>query len=285
MSSSSNNGQPFHPRTGFRKRVLAGELTLGMTCTSGAPQLVEIMGFCGLDYVMIDTEHSDAALVAETAALIRAADAAGIPALVRVDAARPESILHVLDYGAIGIVAPHIQTPADARALVAAAKYHPEGNRGICPQIRAMRYGGYSDWNAYWPIANAETLVIALIEDPVGMEHIDEIASTPGIDAIWVGLADLGQALGLSGNMNHPRLLAAKKRGQTAALAAGKRCMVGVPSNALAETLPAAIEEGYSLVMVSCDTNVFAEAVRNLVSIATKSRNAGGGETVRFNTR
>jgi hypothetical protein len=61
--------------------------------------------------------------------------------------------------------------------------------------------------------------------------------------------------------------------------------MVGVPSNALAETLPAAIEEGYSLVMVSCDTNVFAEAVRNLVSIATKSRNAGGGETVRFNTR
>jgi len=271
MPPLSDVRPPFHPRTGFRKKILSGELLFGTTCTSGAPQFVEMMGFSGLDYVMIDTEHSDAALLAETAALIRAADTAGIPALVRLDALRPESALHVLDYGAIGVVAPHIKTPADAQALVRAVKYHPEGERGTCPQIRAMRYGGFEDWNAYWPIANEETITVALVEDPEGIENIEAIASTPGIDIIWIGLADLAQSKGLSTDMSHPYLIDAQKRGQAAALAAGKRCMAGLPVNAVAEKLPGAIADGYSLFMISCDTGIFREALRRIVD-ATRSK-------------
>jgi len=271
MPASSDVRPPFHPRAGLRKKILSGDLLFGTTCTSGAPQLIEIIGFSGLDYVMIDTEHSDAALVAETASLIRAADAAGIPALVRLDALHPESILHVLDYGAIGVVAPHIRTQADAQALVRAVKYHPEGERGTCPQIRAMRYGGFEDWNAYWPIANEETIAIALIEDPEGIENIEAIVSTPGIDVIWIGLADLAQSRGLSAEMGHPYLVDAQKRGQSAALAAGKRCIAGLPVTGVAEKLPGAIADGYSLFMISCDTGIFREALRRIVD-GTRSR-------------
>ena len=141
-----NKRAPFHPHVGFRREVLAGEVKIGMTCLTGAPSVVEVMGFQGLDYVVIDTEHSDGVTIAQTAGLIRAADAAGIPALVRVDCSNPDNVLHVLDYGAVGIQAPHIRTRADAEAVVRAVKYYPEGERGMCPQIRASGYGGFRDW-------------------------------------------------------------------------------------------------------------------------------------------
>jgi 4-hydroxy-2-oxoheptanedioate aldolase len=256
---------PFQPPCGFRADVLAGRIRIGMTCLSGAPQLVELIGFQGFDYVMIDQEHSDGIGRRELNALIRAADAAGIPALVRVANQSPDTILRALDAGAIGIIAPHVTSRADAEALVRAAKYAPEGNRGMCPQIRAARFGGYAAWNDYWPIANQETLVIALIEDPEGMTQIDAIATTPGIDAIWIGTADLGQAMGLGFDPGHPELAAAQARGQAAAQAAGKICLKGLPPTGVAAQLSAAIELGYSLFMVSCDTQVFSTALAGIV--------------------
>ncbi len=239
-----------------------------MTCLSGAPQMVELIGFQGLDYVMIDLEHSDGIGRSEMNTLIRAADTAGIPALVRVANLNPDGILQALDAGAIGVVAPHISSRADAEALVRAAKYAPEGHRGVCPQIRAARFGGYAAWNDYWPIANEETMVIALIEDPEGMDDIDAIAATPGVDAIWIGTADLGQAMGLGFDPGHPDLIAAQARGQAAARSVGKICLKGLPATGFTSQMSAAIESGYSMFMVSCDTQVFSSAIAGIVTDA-----------------
>jgi 4-hydroxy-2-oxoheptanedioate aldolase len=262
---------PFQPHTGYRAAALAGQIKVGMTCLSGAPQMVELIGFQGFDYVMIDLEHSDGVGRHEMNTLIRAADAAGIPALVRVTSLDADGILQALDAGAIGVVAPHVATRADAEALVRAAKYAPEGNRGMCPQIRAARFGGYAAWNAYWPIANEETLVIALIEDPEGMENLEAIAGTPGVDAIWIGTADLGQAMGLGFDPGHPDLVAAQARGQAVARAAGKICLKGLPPTGVAAQMTAAIDEGYTLFMVSCDTQVFSGALAGIIADVHKA--------------
>jgi len=259
---------PFQPPSGFRGELLAGRTKIGMTCLSGAPQMVELIGFQGFDFVMIDQEHSDGIGRRELNELIRAADAAGIPALVRVANQGADTILQALDAGAIGIIAPHVTSRADAEALVRAAKYAPEGQRGMCPQIRAARFGGYAVWNDYWPIANEETLVIALIEDPEGMAQVDAIAATPGVDAIWIGTADLGQAMGLGFDPGHPDLVAAQARGQAAAQAAGKICLKGLPPTGVTAQMSAAIELGYSLFMVSCDTQVFSSALAAIVTDA-----------------
>ena len=259
---------PFYPHAGFRQEVLAGQIKIGMTCLTGAPSVVEVMGIQGFDYVVIDTEHSDAVSVAETQALIRAADAAGIPALVRVDCSNPDNVLHVLDYGAIGVQAPHIRTRADAEAVVRAVKYFPDGDRGMCPQVRASGYGGFRDWAEYWPIANQETMIIAVIEEPEGMENIEEIAQVPGIDVIWVGVGDLGQAMGIGGQLGHPLLIDAQRRGGEAARKAGKPFMLSLSSLGLDKTMPVALNDGYTMFMISADISLFTEAARALVDTA-----------------
>lgn len=262
---------PFHPHAGFRQEVLAGEIKIGMTCLTGAPSVVEIIGIQGFDYVVIDTEHSDAVSVAETQALIRAANAAGIPAIVRVDCSNPDNVLHVLDYGAIGVQAPHIRTRADAEAVVRAVKYFPEGERGMCPHIRASGYGGFRDWAEYWPIANQETMIIAVIEETQGMENIEEIAQVPGIDVIWVGVGDLGQAMGIGGQLDHPLLIEAQRKGGEAARQAGKPFMLSLSSVGLDKTMPRALENGYTMFMISADISLFTEVARGLVDTADRA--------------
>jgi 2-keto-3-deoxy-L-rhamnonate aldolase RhmA len=209
--------------------------------------------------------------ITETAPLIRAADAAGIPSLVRIDCSNPDNVLHVLDYGAIGVQAPHIRTRQDAEAVVRAVKYHPEGQRGMCPQVRAAGYGGWRDWAEYWPIANEETMVIAVIEDPEGMENIEAIAQVPGIDVIWVGIGDLGQAMGIGGKLDHPLLIDAQRRGKVAAEKAGKPCMSALSSVGLDQTMPVALSKGYTMFMLSTETSLLTEGIRSLRAAADRS--------------
>ncbi len=265
---------PFHPHSGFRREVLAGEIKIGMTCLTGAASVVEIIGIQGFDYVVIDTEHSDAVGIPETQALIRAANAAGIPALVRVDCANQDNVLHVLDYGAIGVQAPHIRTRADAEAVVRAVKYYPEGTRGMCPHIRAAGYGGFRDWAEYWPVANQETLIIAVIEEPEGMDNIEEIANVPGVDVLWVGVGDLGQAMGIGGRLDHPRLIEAQRKGAEAAGKAGKPFMLSLSPVGLEQTMPLALKDGYTMFMISADISLFTEGVRALVDTADRAAQA-----------
>ena len=177
----------------FRQRFLAGEPLAGTFLKTPAYELVEVLSQAGLDFLCFDAEHApfDRARLDACLAVARALD---FPVLVRPGSATPENILQALDSGAVGIVAPHVTSGAEAAALAKAARYG-HGGRG---------YAGSSRWAGFatrsmpelLQQSREETLVIAQIEDPEAVEAADEIAGTDGIDGLFLGPADLSVAWG-----------------------------------------------------------------------------------------
>ncbi len=182
-----------------------GQTLVGTWLNAANPAMVETIGYAGFDFVMLDTEHS-AYDIAGCENLARAADAAGFPCLIRVPENRPTPVARALEYGAQGIVMPHVSSQAEAVEAVRHAHYAPLGVRGAAPTIRAARYGQTS-WPEYLAQAKAETLVVLQIEGKEGIDSLDAIMSVEGVDVLFVGPFDLSESLGISGLLDHPLLL------------------------------------------------------------------------------
>jgi staphyloferrin B biosynthesis citrate synthase len=184
----------------------AGRPAGGLFVSIAAPEIVEIAGVAGFDFVLIDLEHT---LIDGTALehLLCAADRAGLSALVRVPHARSERILQSLDAGAAGIVVPRVSDVATGAAAVAAAFHAPRGQRGL----NAGRLGRFGDTDLAECAArlDRETLVIAMIEDPAGLEAAPSIARLDGIGGLLLGAADYSQAIGLPWQTGAPAVLEA----------------------------------------------------------------------------
>lgn len=189
------------------KQALAdGKTVHGLLCSLPLPLMVEMIGYAGYDFVILDLEH--VGVNPETLEnMIRAAECAGITPLVRVPGCLPDAILRALDAGAQGIVVPHVRNRQQAEAIVAASRYHPLGNRGIS----GGRTTGFGTLNlpTYFARANETIMVVAMIEDREGVERLPEILSVPGIDLLLEGAVDLSQSLGVPGQMHHPEVRAA----------------------------------------------------------------------------
>lgn len=167
--------------------------------------LVEMTGLVGMDFVVIDTEHGPGDQVPLSQHL-NAAAASGIPALVRV--AGLSEILRVLDLGAAGIIAPHISTVEQARAVVRASSYPPKGDRGFATYTRSGRHGLIGVTEHLHNAATA-TVVILMIEDAAGVAAAQQIAAVDGVDGLFVGPADLSVALGFPGEQGSAQVQAA----------------------------------------------------------------------------
>ena len=194
----------------LKARMHAGEIVLGAFVFMPSPAVVEILAEAGFDFVIIDQEHSPRN--PETVEnMIRAAEARGIAALVRVHKNDPIAILHALEAGAGGVVVPFIRNGADVRNAVAALHYPPRGVRGLCTQTRAAHYGALrKDFVAHATARSKELVVIGLIEDPSGIAHIDEIvAIADGLDAMLIGRGDLAATMGRLGQTDDPEVRAA----------------------------------------------------------------------------
>jgi 4-hydroxy-2-oxoheptanedioate aldolase len=264
---------PYHAKRGFRESVLGGELKLGVVMLASSPVLIEVAGYLGYDFVLIDLEHGDGIDSASVAHLIRAADAAGVTSMVRVARNEPDHIMRVLDAGAAGVVVPHIQTAEDAKRAVASTKYPPGGDRGICQHIRAAEYGGYGDWSGYWPVSDAETVVGVLVEDVVGLEHLDEIAGVTGVDIVWLGFGDLSQSMGLG--RNDPAVAQAGHRAVEAARRHGKVPYCSLPAGSWRSDFATWFDAGVRMFSWT-DINVFSNALR---AFAAEARHTDGGRT------
>lgn len=154
-----------------------------------AEDLVEMVAVAGFDFVLIDGEHGPA----ETAGLrnhLVLAQLHGTGVLVRVGEHEPSSVLRILDAGAEGIVAPHIDTAEQAEALVGAAHYPPLGHRGFATYGRTGRFGGVAA-DDHRQRAADQTLLIGMIESPLGVRNAAAIFAVPGLDGVMVGPADL----------------------------------------------------------------------------------------------
>jgi 2-keto-3-deoxy-L-rhamnonate aldolase RhmA len=195
------------------KKVVGAWLLIPSTVT------VEIAGYAGLDFVVIDNEQSS--FNDETVAdMIRTAEMADVSVFVRVIENNAGLILKVLNMGADGVIVPHVRSKAEAEAVVRAALYAPEGFRG---QMTGLRRDGYGmiDVQEYLARINREIMVFLVIEDVEALEQLDEIARTRGVDVLIVGKADLAQSMGIPGQVTHPDVLAVVQRIRSAAKSAG----------------------------------------------------------------
>jgi 4-hydroxy-2-oxoheptanedioate aldolase len=173
----------------LKTRLAAGDRLLGALLRLGNEELVEMVAVSGFDFVLLDTEHGPAD-VGELRRHLVLAETHDVPVLVRVGGHEPALVLRVLDAGAEGVVAPHVDTPEQAAALVASAHYPPSGLRGFATYGRAGRFG-LVDADEHARAAAERTLVFGMIESPAGVAAADAIVRTPGLDGIMVGTADL----------------------------------------------------------------------------------------------
>jgi len=178
----------------LRERARRGDRLLGVLLRMPAEELVEMAAVAGFDFILIDTEHGPADVVA-LRQHIALASIHGVPVIVRVAEHDTAQVLRILDQGAQGIVAPHLDSAADAAAVVDAAMYPPVGSRGFATYSRAGRFGlTPPEEHSRWFLEH--TLLIGMVESPAGVAAVGEIVATPRLDGILVGPADLAASTG-----------------------------------------------------------------------------------------
>lgn len=241
----------------FRRRFLAGEVLLGTFLKTPTGHATEVLGHVGFDFVVIDEEHApfdrgtiDLALLAA-----RAAATAGI---VRVAEPTLAKLLAVLDDGAMGVLVPHVSSPEKAREVVAACRYRG-GRRGFSNTTRAGHFGGSGIWD-HVDAQDAAVTVIAMIEDPEALDHLDAILAVEGLDGVFIGRGDLTVALGSAG-IDSPETMDATRRIATAAKQAGKPVCVMASGSADAARFR---EIGASAFIVSSDHGLMRQAAAKL---------------------
>ena len=241
-----------------------GRQSLGTFSAIGSPLAVESLRYTGLDYVIVDTEHSPAG-IESAAAQIAAAQGAGLTALARANEISRTAVLRLLDVGAQGVVVPCVETVEEVRELVRYAKFAPLGNRGFCP----TRDGGWGfddeslqGTETYFARCNRETLLIPQCETRGFLDHIEEISAMEGIDGIFVGPYDLSVALDKPAQFDAPEFQSALDRVLAACRAAGKPCFIYAPNSAAAQ---AHLDRGFNSVAVGMDTIMCVEGFRQLL--------------------
>jgi 4-hydroxy-2-oxoheptanedioate aldolase len=234
-----------------------GQTLVGTWLNAPSPAQVETIGYAGFDFVLLDTEHS-AYDIAGCENLVRAADAAGLPCLVRVAENQPSPIGKALEYGAQGIVVPHVSSQAEAEEAVRNAHYPPVGVRGAAPTIRGAHYGQIP-WPDYLARAREETMVVLQIEGQEGIENLDAIMAVAGVDVLFVGPFDLSTVLGISGQLDHPLLL--ETVGEIVQRAQAKQIAVGIWMPTPEQVGPW-IERGVQMITVASNDLIFMQGCR-----------------------
>ena len=209
-----------------KEKLARGEVVASMTVrlVSGV-EIVRIAKTAGFDSIYIDLEHSAFSIETTSQISIMALEAE-IPAFVRVPANTPEYISRVLDGGALGVIAPGVRSAAEARAVVAAAKYPPIGSRGLTAGLPQLGYRSFPAAEAL-PALNDATMVIVQFESAEALAQAEEIVAVDGVDMVLVGLNDLLADWGIPGEYDHPRVREAYAKTIAACRQRGKHCGVG----------------------------------------------------------
>lgn len=237
--------------------------TVGTFFELGGRGAMEALTHSGLDYAIIDTEHG--CFTAESAAdFIVAAENGGLLPYVRIGEVRRQTVLHMLDIGARGLIVPNIHSADEVRQLVDFARFAPEGNRGFCPN-RTSGWGA-ADWAAdplaFMEESNRRCKLIPQCETREALEEIETIAAIPGIDGIFVGPCDLSIAMGIPLQFDNPVLIEAIGRILRACRSAGKEAYI------FAGNLPDAdkwVKMGFDSIAYSLDAAVLIQAFQGIV--------------------
>ena len=244
----------------MKKKLKAGELVFSASVRLPEPGLVEVMGYAGIDYVLIDAEHGSIGWT-EMERMILAAYAADTTPVVRVHENNEAMIMRALDVGAMGILAPHCRNAAEAQQIVNGALYPPQGKRGVGPS-RGIKFGAVSASDYYAGI-NDEIVVCVMIEDAEAVDNIDEIVEIEGIDVLNVGTSDLAASLGVPGQPLHAKVAEASET--VLAAATRKGIAVGYPTRSIDDGLQA-IQRGFRVISCGNAAPLLLQAVQQYLA-------------------
>lgn len=251
----------------LKLRLLDQQPCRGLWLSLPCVPAVRLLAQLPWDWLLVDTEHGPIDPETMTQMVATIADA-GRAALVRVPQATVENIKRALDAGAWGILAPMINTAAEAEAVVAAAKFPPAGERSFGSAWAGLSFG--LSMPDYRREANSETLVFVQIESRAALQQVDAIASVPGVDGLFVGPVDLAISLGADPDPETPQpvvrdaISAVLRVANAHQLPAGIYCSGG---QAAAER----IRQGFLLVNVDSDVGALLHSVRTQLRVSVES--------------
>ena len=243
---------------GLRARILNREVLSGTFIKTPAYEVMEVMKLSGLDFVCVDCEHApnDRRGMDASLAMCRALD---LPALVRVPEYTAGNVLMALDSGAVGVVIPHV-TSGEKASAVAKSAHFGHGGRGFAGSTRWAGQGGKTMHQVLE--MDDETVVLAQIEEPEGLEALDAIAGTWGIDGLFVGPADMAVSLGLN-DVNHPDIMSVMKQVGDAAAKHGKATVTFQANTARVAELK---EAGISMFFIGSEHTFMLNAAKQVAA-------------------
>lgn len=248
------------PSNLFKQRLRQGQWQVGLFLGLASAYSTEILAGTGFDWLVIDAEHSPNHLPGVLAQL-QAAAAYPVQMLVRPMSHDPALIKQYLDAGAQTLLVPLVDDAAQALALVRAVRYPPEGIRGVAASLaRAALWNGVADYVTH---ANAEVCLVVQVETRQGLENLDAILAVDGVDAVFIGPADLAASLGHLGEPAHPEVRAAIEGALRRIADSGKAAGVFVTDPALAAKYR---ELGACFVAVGGDTTLLRGAALKLAN-------------------
>lgn len=242
-----------------KERLIAGKVAAGFGLSRvRTVDVASIAEACGFHWLFIDLEHSsiDVDLASQ---ISMAALNSGVTPLVRPSSKNPHHMTRLLDGGAMGVVVPHVDTPEEAEAIVAACKYPPAGHRsmyGVLPQL------GFESLPAEQAIEilNETIMVVVMIESPTAVDNADAIAAVPGVDGLLIGTSDLTAESGIPGQLDHEKIRAAYQSVIDACRKHGKiPGMGGVYANPLLEQY---IGMGMRMILAGSDVSFMMAAAK-----------------------
>ncbi len=251
----------------LKQTVASGELVCGFEVMSCSPILVEMVGYCGFDFVFIDTEHVPIGSDLDLVHLIRAAEASHAMPIVRVKENSEPCIRGALEAGAQGVIVPHVRTKEDAEQAVRHARYPLKGRRGTSSCVRAARYqcGDFS-LQEYVRHSNDETMLIALFEDRECILNLDSILQVDGIDAYCFGPLDYAMTLGIDLTTDAKNTRVLEAFGRILEAARQKRVpMLSAVIPATAERSRQLMEMGVNFQLFGTDLDLLSASLNTIV--------------------
>ncbi|MBN1672839.1 MAG: hypothetical protein JXR37_17475 [Kiritimatiellae bacterium] len=245
----------------LKRKIAERRPAFGVVLRNAEPALAELVGLTGFDFAWIDMEHSTLTAQQVDTLILALKHRGGVP-LVRVRENNSRQIGQVLDLGADIVNVPHVDTAAEAERAVQAAKYYPLGRRGYSSSSRSAAQGLEKLTSETMQRTNDQTMLMVQIESRTGLDNLPAIAGLDGIDALFLGLGDLSQDLGMPGRFEEPAIKQALDAFAGTVREAGK-----ISATAVSE--PAAIRQcvqlGIQIVSCAVDVVLFKDALQRLM--------------------